>query len=149
MPAENNGHIFRTGSFTFQMDGVQLETLKRVSGLQIRVEPVLVKTTNGQGQIKTQKYAGALTPPSITLVRGMAKSDKLTAWLKNAATDPANCEKVNASIVFTPADKGSDKITVNLVGAWVSSWTPGDLDVTNENPVDETFILECDEVKIS
>ncbi|MFE9221465.1 phage tail protein [Streptomyces lavendulae] len=148
MAEGTNGSVHTTDSYEFQMDGVQLETLKSVSGVEIKVEALTEHTTDGKGKSKVTKYAGMLVPPSITIVRGMSKSDKLTEWLRKAGTGPADAAKVNVSIIYKTSD-GKEKTTINLTGAWVSSWSPGDLNVGSSAPIDETFVIECDEVKVA
>ncbi|WP_345206227.1 hypothetical protein [Streptomyces lavendulae] len=48
--------------------------------MEIKVEALTEHTTDGKGKSKVTKYAVMLVPPSITIVRGMAKIDKLTEW---------------------------------------------------------------------
>ncbi|MGW1076941.1 phage tail protein [Streptomyces sp. NPDC002537] len=145
--AENNGSVYRTDTFEFQMDGITISTLKKIDGLTMEVETTTEKVTDGTGKIITQTAAGSQKPPAISLTRGMAKADALTEWLKKSTTSPADEAKKNVSITYKTAD-GKDKITWDLKGAWVSSYKPGSLDVTNGQPLDETFTITCDEVTI-
>lgn len=146
------GAHFAANRFTFQLDGLQLERLKSVSGVEIGVEVRTAPAVDSKGLWSMNKTAGTPKTPSIRIVRSMEKSPTVTDWIKKVyGQGNVSDEKKQASIVFmTDSGDSGDKITVNLVGAWVSSWNASDLSADNATGVvEETFVIECDRIEIA
>ncbi|MFC5722291.1 phage tail protein [Streptomyces gamaensis] len=147
------GGAFAANRFTFQLEGLQLEQLKSVSGVEIGVEVRQAPAVDAKtGLWSMHKTAGTPKTPSIRITRSMEKSPTVTDWIKKVyGQGNVSDGKKQASIVFMTdeGDKGQ-KITVNLINAWVSSWSASDLSSDSANGVvEETFVVECDRIEMA
>ncbi|WP_437437918.1 phage tail protein [Streptomyces olivoreticuli] len=146
---QNNklGSTVRNDIFRIQIDGIMLETLKSVSGLSLEVEVVTSYQVRGAtGAHFVTKTPGKITPPSITLVRGMDQSKDLTEWIAMSRADKVDGAKKNVTIELMNSE-GTVKRTATLFDAWVSKWSAGELTAAeNGAEVDETVVIECDRI---
>ncbi|MEJ8632138.1 phage tail protein [Streptomyces sp. MS2.AVA.5] len=143
------GGAFSASRFIFKLDGLKLERFKGVSGVEIGVEVRTSTTCDEQGNWSIVKTAGAPKTPSVRVTRGMEKSPEVTQWIKDVYGANVSKKKTPASIIFM-TDTGSEgeKLTVNLINAWVSSWSASDLSSDSTNgTVDETFVIECERIE--
>ncbi|MGW6412625.1 phage tail protein [Streptomyces vinaceus] len=143
------GGAFSASRFIFKLDGLKLERFKSVSGVVIGVEVRETTTCDANGNWSISKTAGNPKTPKIRVTRGMEKSAEVTQWIKDVYGANVSQKKTPASIIFmTDAGDKGEKLTVNLINAWVSSWSAGDLSSDNINgTVDETFEIECERIE--
>ncbi|MGW2232266.1 phage tail protein [Streptomyces formicae] len=146
MTEQSNQFIVYT--FGIQIDGVQLEQLKSISGLGLEREVVTTHHTTDKGVEVISKQPGKQIVPSITITRGMTKNKALTEWIKIAHAE-GDIDKARKNVTIEMKDnKGTTVSRVTLERAWVSKWTSGDLTAGESNAVDETVTIECEALKV-
>lgn len=87
MPAspEPFDHALFSGAFLIEVDGVEIGRFTEVSGLSVEVEVEAV-AEGGQNHFSHQ-LPGRMSWPTITLGRGVTKSDNLFEWLAKSSGD--------------------------------------------------------------
>ncbi|MEU2834790.1 phage tail protein [Streptomyces lavendulae] len=143
----STGALFLANTFSIQIDGITLESLKSVSGLSLDVEVVTSESVvDSSGSHFTTKVPGKKNVPSITIVRGLNKNKALTDWIAKSRSETVTEAKKNVTITFQDTEK-KEKRTATLGGVWVSRWSVGDLGASQSSEVDETVVLECDTIE--
>lgn len=140
------GALFLTNKCTIQIDGITLETLKSVSGVGLEVEVVTSDNVTDKGIYFVKKVPGKRNVPSITIVRGLDKSKQLTDWISKSRADKITEAKKNVTLTFKDSED-KEKREAILKGVWVSRWSVSDLGAGQASEVDETVVLECDEIE--
>lgn len=84
MPDPFDRPVF-SGAFLIEVDGVEIGRFTEVSGLSVEVE-VEPLVEGGQNHFAHQ-LPGRMTWPTITLARGVTKSDNLFEWLGKTSGD--------------------------------------------------------------
>lgn len=157
MPQADNkvGGPLTSNNFIFELQGVQLEQLKSVSGLEVSVEVIANPQVGSDGKWSMNKVGGNPKAPSIRVTRTMEEKSKnklVTDWIQKAysrgAGSAITAEKSQASITYRNA-AGDKEIKFNLIGAWVSSWSAGEVSAEANGVIIETFTIECDRVEIA
>ncbi|MDJ0466193.1 phage tail protein [Streptomyces sp. H27-C3] len=146
--AEQQSNQFIVYTFGIQIDGVQLEQLKTVSGISQEREVVTTHHTTDKGVEFISKQPGKRTVPSVTITRGMDKSKALNDWIK-ISHDEGDIDKARKNVTIEMKDnKGTTVRRVTLERAWVSKWVSGDLTAGESNAIDETVTIECESLKV-
>ncbi len=78
-------HPIFAGAFLIEVDGIEIGRFTEVSGLSVEVE-VEPLAEGGQNQFSHQ-LPGRMSWPTITLARGVTKSDNLFQWLGRTSGD--------------------------------------------------------------
>ncbi|HET6358887.1 phage tail protein [Streptomyces sp.] len=139
---------FVVHSFGIQIDGVQLEQLKSISGVGMRQEVITSQHVTDQGVVYTRKQPGAKTPGTVTITRGMDKSKSLSEWIKETH-DKGDVTKARKNVTIEMKDNtGKTVRRITLERAWASSWQSGDLIAGQTNAVDESVTIEYEDLKI-
>lgn len=143
----STGALFLANTFTIQIDGIKLESLKSVSGLSLDVDVVVSESVaESNGSHFTKKVPGKKNVPSITIVRGLDKNQALTDWISKSRAETISEAKKNVTIVFEDSEK-KEKRTATLGGVWVSNWSVSDLGAGQSSEVEETVVLQCDTIE--
>lgn len=146
MPEMNDNFIVH--AFGIQIDGVQLEQLKSVSGLSLQQDVITSQHVTDKGIVYTRKQPGAKTFQTVTITRGMDKSKALNAWIKETY-EKGDVGKGRKNVTIEMKDNtGKTSRRVTLERAWVSSWRSGDLIAGQTNAVDETVTIEFEDLKV-
>ncbi|MFE0104602.1 phage tail protein [Streptomyces sp. NPDC059009] len=146
MPDQADQFIVHT--FGLQIDGVQVELLKTISGISLEQEAVTTHHTTKDGKQVILKQPGKKTVPSITITRGMDKSKALTDWIK-IIQDEGDVPKARKNVTIEMKDnKGTTMRRVTLERAWVSKWVSADLNADQSSAMDETVTIECENLKV-
>lgn len=139
---------FVVHAFGIQIDGVQLEQLKSVSGLGIQQEVITSQHVTDKGIVYTRKQPGAKTYQSVTIARGMDKSKALSEWIKETY-EKGDVVKGRKNVTIEMKDNAGQTVRrVTLERAWASSWRSGDLMAGQTNAVDETVTIEFEDLKV-
>ncbi|MFJ6054584.1 phage tail protein [Streptomyces sp. NPDC092307] len=146
MTTNTVGSAFRADTFTIQIDGAKLELLKSVSGLSIQVEVITSESITEDGKRVLVKTPGKPTSPSVTIVRGFDKNPVLTDWITKCQGDKIAEAKKNVTVALTDSARGETR-TATLTGVWVSRWSVSDVSASSSSEVDETVVLECDDIQ--
>ncbi|MFI1166324.1 phage tail protein [Streptomyces sp. NPDC020801] len=140
---------FIVHAFGIQIDGVQLEQLKSVSGLGMQQDVITSQHVTDKGVVYTRKQPGAKTPGSVTITRGMDKSKALSEWIKETY-DKGDIAKARKNVTIEMKDNTGQTVRrITLERAWVSSWQSGDLIAGQTNAVDESVTIEFEELKVA
>jgi phage tail-like protein len=97
-----------TGSFLFEVDGVEIGKFSEANGLQLDIAVEEVEE-GGQNQF-VHKLPGRMSWPNVTLKRGVTQTDDLFAWAQASAGEgfAANENKLErkSAAVTLVSDKG-------------------------------------------
>ncbi|WP_030617057.1 phage tail protein [Streptomyces sclerotialus] len=128
----------------------RVETLKSVTGVTIEQEYVELSQNSPDGKPVPDLVLGA--PAffgTLTLTRGMDKSDKFTQWIMDSR-DPTKTEASAEDIILVYVNAQNDTVRkFQLTGARPISWSTTDLAAGETGQVDETLELQfvtCDPV---
>ncbi|WP_107288465.1 phage tail protein [Streptomyces sp. NBRC 110611] len=139
---------FVVHTFGIQIDGVQLEQLKSISGLGMQQDVITSQHVTDKGVVYTRKQPGAKTPGSVTITRGMDKSKALGDWIKETY-EKGDVTKGRKNVTIEMKDNtGKTVRRITLMRAWASSWQSGDLIAGQTNAVDESVTIEFEEMKV-
>ncbi|MEV7512648.1 phage tail protein [Streptomyces sp. NPDC091201] len=133
-----------------ELGGRRVETLKSVAGVSIEQEYVELLQNSPDGKPVPDLVLGepALFG-SMTLTRGMDKSDTFTQWIMDSR-DPAKTESSAEDIVLVYVNAQNDSVKkFQLTGARPTSWSAADLAAGETGQVDETLELKyitCDPI---
>jgi len=113
-----------TGTFLFEVDGLEIGQFTEVSGLSVDVQVESLEE-GGENQF-VHKLPGRMNWPNITLKRGVIQADNLFAWLKDSSGEgyakKGKLERRSAAITLLALD-GSRLRAWNLADAFAVKWT--------------------------
>ncbi|WP_328667235.1 phage tail protein [Streptomyces sp. NBC_00322] len=139
---------FVVHAFGIQIDGVQLEQLKSVSGIKMQQDVITSQHVTDQGIPYVRKQPGAKAPGSVTIARGKDKSKALTDWFQLTYAN-GDVGKARKNVTIEMKDNtGKTVQRITLANAWLSSWQTGDLIAGQTNAVEEIVTIECEELKV-
>lgn len=115
-----------------------------LSGLDVTTE--VTEVTNSDGGSQTKKGVGKNTYGDITLNRGFDNDGFMQMWSNQIQSDDGKSERFMLDVVILKLTHDLSRIArVILVrNAWVSKYTPGDMDTTTTDPWVESVTLTND-----
>lgn len=118
-------------------------SFKEVSGLSIEVQAITIeqsdKDTTTRNRPGTTKYG------ELTLKRSLTSDRSFWDWIKSIR-DGATDYRANGSVDLF--DIAGTKIGGwEFVNAWPSKWSASDLDVGTDDPMQETVVLQIEQLK--
>jgi phage tail-like protein len=138
-----NGELPSTGSFIFEVDGVQIGMFSQVSGLELRVEVATYQEGGENGYV--HQLPGRISWPHIVLKRGVTDSDALFAWVNKTAGPgfAANGNKVTRSTgaITAIGSDGSRLRAWELQEVMAVRWTGPRFDTGAAGTLDEELEL--------
>ncbi|MEU1120552.1 MULTISPECIES: phage tail protein [unclassified Streptomyces] len=128
----------------------RVETLKSVTGVTVDQEYVELVQNSPDGKLVPDLVLGAPSFfGSLTLTRGMDKSDAFTQWILDSR-DPTKAAASAEDIILVYVNTQNDSVRkFQLAGARPTSWSAADLAAGETGQVDETLELKfitCDPV---
>jgi phage tail-like protein len=117
-----------TGTFVFEVDGVEIGHFQEVSGLQVSIAVESVEEGGENGFV--HQLPGRMTWPNITLKRGITQTDNLFTWFNKSSGEQFGAAgntltRSTAAITLTgPA--GKRLRAWEFVGAFPVKWTGPD-----------------------
>jgi phage tail-like protein len=133
--------------FGIQIDGVTLEYVQQVTGLEQKQDVIEFKQNTPQGEVVTAKMPGVPQSGEIQVVRGASASPAFTKWLKDSFDGEMGSARKNATIIMMDYERNPVR-RFNLRRAWCSGRSFSDLEAGGTSPVTETATIVYEEMRI-
>ena len=130
-------------NFLVEISGVNVAAFSEVSGLQSEIE--VIEFRSGSDPSHLRKIPGLRKFGSITLKRGLVRSDELWQWHK-AALD-GNVDRRSGSIILLEDDR-QEALRWNFFEAWPSKYEGPLLRAGSSEVAIETLTLVCERIEI-
>ncbi|MEV0323009.1 phage tail protein [Streptomyces sp. NPDC050658] len=148
MPSPQDDFVVHT--FAIQIDGIQLEQLKGVSGLGIRQRVIESEENDAStGKQIIRKQQGPREAGSIEITRGVDKSTALTDWIRLTAENNDIVKARKNVTIEVKSGKGETVRRYNLANAWASQYQLGALTSGSSEPLMETVTIEYEDLTIA
>jgi phage tail-like protein len=132
--------LMTTFSFVLEVDGVEMASFRKCSGVEAETETIEYKEATKDGKMIIRKVPGAMKWSDITLERRIDESKALWEWrqqVENGAIDDA---RRNGSIVI----KDSTAVEVarwSFDMGWPSKWVGAELDAGSNEIATEKLTI--------
>lgn len=115
-----------------------------INGLSVSTE--IIEVRSGETNAKAIKSAGDNTYGDITLNRGYDSDGFMQFWSAQIQADDGRSDRYLLDLVIFKLTADETKIArcFLLKNAWISNYTPGDMDTTTSDPWVETCTLTVD-----
>ena len=134
-------------NFGLQIDGVMVEYLAQVTGLERKQDVIEYKQNSQQGRAATGKLPGVPTAGECQITRATTQSAVFSEWIKESFKGNMGSARKNATII--QMDYQSNPIRrFNLRNAWCSEQKFGDLEAGSTSPVTETITITYEEMTV-
>jgi phage tail-like protein len=122
----NNGNSATVHNFAIQIDGIQVEYLAGISGLNNRQEVIEHVQNTPSGKPVVRKMPGISKGGEVTVTRGGTASKEFSDWITaSLAGDMGPARKSISIIIFDY--QGNEIRRFNLINAWCTETAYGDL----------------------
>lgn len=148
MPPVNGStlNLALSSYYWIEIDSLGLAFLKSVSGLSIETEIKSEKISGSDGKALSQKLAGKLSYPDVTITRSLSNDKSLWDWWAMVQDGHYPTMRKNGSI--TIADSGLTPIAVfEITNAWPTSYKLSDFDSSSSEGATEELVLAVEEIK--
>jgi phage tail-like protein len=119
-----------TSVFVLEVDGQQLGSFRKVSGIENETEIIEYKEVNASGVTMYRKIPGLQKWSDITLERRVDTDKGLWEWRKQVLDGDIDKARRNGSIIAKNS-KMEEVARWNFTNAWPAKWTGGDLDAAS------------------
>jgi phage tail-like protein len=129
---------FRNYRYRLEIDSIQIAGFSQVTIADSTSNPIEYR--EGTDPTTVRKLSGLTAYGSLTLNRGITSSMELYNWRKlivQLGTDAPDARR-NVSVILVN-DSGQDTARWDVVNAWPSKYTPGQLDAKGSDVLLETF----------
>jgi phage tail-like protein len=132
--------LMTTFAFVLEIDGVELASFRKVSGVEAETETIEYKEATKDGKMIIRKVPGAMKWSDITLERRVDSSTALWDWRKQVEEGDVDSARRNGSIVIKDSQQ-------NEVGrwdfdqGWPSKWTGAELDAGGNEVATEKIVI--------
>jgi len=129
--------IVRTGiiaaQFAIEIDGIQLGSFRKVTGLEVEFEHKANRSLNEKGQTIFAWTRGNMKePPAIVLERVIDSTTKLWEWIEHVIKGDMKAATKNGSIVAQ--DTQINEIARwNFFNGWPTKWSGADFDASSSD----------------
>ncbi|MFF3747727.1 phage tail protein [Streptomyces kronopolitis] len=139
---------FPVHTFGIQIDGVQLEQLKEVSGIGFEQEVITSQHVTDKGAYYIRKQPGPRKPGELTITRGMDQNKALNEWIKQTY-EKGDIPSARKNVTIEMKDNtGATKRRITMQRAWVSSWDGGTITAGSSDAVNEKVTIQYEEIKV-
>jgi len=127
-------------SFVLDMDGVELGTFRKVTGLAVEREVIEFKENTKDGKMIIRKVPGANKPGEVTLERRVDDSSDL--WDLHKTVSDGDIDKGRRHLSIVVKNSMLEEVARwNFTNGWVSKWEGPDLDAgSNDVAVEKVTI---------
>ena len=119
--------LMTTFAFVLEIDGVELASFRKVSGVEAETETIEYKEATKDGKMLIRKVPGAMKWSDITLERRVDASKDLWNWRKQVEEGEIDAARRDGSIVIRDSQH-NEVARWNFERGWPSKWTGADLD---------------------
>ncbi len=127
-------------NFFLELDGVQIGSFRECSGIEIEVEIIESKETDGTGKMVIRKIPGANKYTPVTMKKGQTSDTGL--WKKFSESlgsqniggkRPGGFKRLTGAIVIKDPSGSAEIVRYEFVEAWISKYKGGELNATSNN----------------
>ncbi len=132
--------LMTTFQFVLEVDGVEMASFRKCSGVESETETIEYKEATKEGKMIIRKVPGAMKWSDITLERRIDESKALWEWRKQVEDGDVDAARRDGSIVI----KDSMKTEVgrwDFDMGWVSKWTGAELDAGSNEIATEKVVI--------
>ncbi|MEU4652460.1 phage tail protein [Streptomyces sp. NPDC023723] len=135
-------------NFGLQIDGVMVEYLNSVSGLQVEQDVIKYQQNAGTtGRNNVTLMPGVAKDGSVQVERGASQSPAFTTWINDSLNGQMATARKNATIILMDYEDSPVK-RWNLRNAWCSKIVMGTLKAGDTNPLTETVTIVFEELVV-
>ncbi len=137
-----------THKFGLTLDGIESKTIKKVDGLDVKIDKVETKSNNLQGQPVHKVWAGnQVFLGQLTATRVLTDDKSWAEWHDKAVKDVKSARKNGSVTIYN--QMGMPARTFDFTNAWPIELKVTGLDAGSANPIEETVTFVYEEIKIS
>jgi phage tail-like protein len=132
--------LTNSSCFVLEIDGCEIGSFRKVSGIESETETIEFKEVNKEGRMIIRKQPGAMKWADITLERRIDSSRQLWEWRKEVIEGDVDKARRHGSIVA----KDSKMVEVarwDFENGWPSKWTGADFDAGSNEIATEKVVI--------
>jgi phage tail-like protein len=131
--------------FSLTLDGIEFQTVKKIDGLDLKLDKVETKSVNMKGQPVHKVWAAnRVFLGEITATRVMTDDSAWADWWEKAKKD-VKTARVNGSVIIYN-QIGAPVRTYNIKNAWPTQIKVTGLDAGSNNPIEESVTFQYEEL---
>ncbi|MFJ2111120.1 MULTISPECIES: phage tail protein [unclassified Streptomyces] len=139
------GDALASHNFGLQIDGVMIEYLQEVNGLDMTQDVIEFQQVSANGQPITKKLPGVQKAGEATVVRGMTHSTAFNDWINSSIRGDMGSARKNASIIFMDYQYNPVK-RYHLRNAWCSKVSASTVKAGEASALTETVTITYEEM---
>jgi len=132
--------LMTTFSFVLEIDGVELASFRKCSGVEAETETIEYKEATKDGKMIIRKVPGAMKWSDITLERRIDESKALWEWRKQVQEGDVDAARRTGSIVIKDSTR-TEVARWNFEEGWPSKWTGAELDAGSNEIATEKLTI--------
>ncbi|MGN9911799.1 phage tail protein [Phytohabitans sp. LJ34] len=132
--------LMTTFSFVLEIDGVELASFRKCSGVEAETETIEYKEATKDGKMIIRKVPGAMKWSDITLERRIDESKALWEWRKQVQEGDVDAARRTGSIVIKDSTH-TEVARWNFEEGWPSKWTGAELDAGSNEIATEKLTI--------
>lgn len=132
--------LMTTFSFVLEIDGVELASFRKCSGVEAETETIEYKEATKDGKMIIRKVPGAMKWSDITLERRIDESKALWEWRKQVQEGDVDAARRTGSIVIKDSTQ-QEVARWNFEQGWPSKWTGAELDAGSNEIATEKLTI--------
>ncbi|MET7451740.1 phage tail protein [Streptomyces sp. NPDC005574] len=141
------GDSLTSHNFGLQIDGVMVEYLTSVDGLNMEQDVIKSPQNSSQGRPEITLMPGVQKDGQVTVVRGMTMSSAFTTWINDSIAGRMGTARKNASIIMMDYEYNPVK-RYNMRRAWCSKISASTLKAGEASALTETVTIVFEELVI-
>jgi phage tail-like protein len=132
--------LMTTFSFALELDGVEVASFRKCSGVESETETIEYKEATKDGKMIIRKVPGAMKWSDITLERRIDASTSLWEWRKSVEEGDIDDARRNGSVVIKDSEH-NEVARWNFERGWPSKWTGAELDAGANEIATEKVVI--------
>jgi phage tail-like protein len=132
--------LMTTFSFALELDGVEMASFRKCSGVESETETIEYKEATKDGKMIIRKVPGAMKWSDITLERRIDASTSLWEWRKSVEEGDIDDARRNGSVVIKDSEH-NEVARWNFERGWPSKWTGAELDAGANEIATEKVVI--------
>jgi phage tail-like protein len=131
--------------FSLTLDGIEFQTVKKIDGLDLKLDKVETKSVNMKGQPVHKVWAAnRVFLGEITATRVMTDDTAWADWWEKAKKDVKTARVNGAITIYNQV--GAPVRSYNIKHAWPTQLKVTGLDAGANNPIEESVTFQYEEM---
>jgi phage tail-like protein len=132
--------LMTTFSFVLEIDGVELASFRKCSGLEAETETIEYKEATKDGRMIIRKVPGAMKWGDVTLERRLDASAALWEWRKQVEAGDVDQARRTGSIVVKDSTQ-TEVARFDIRAAWPSKYNGAEFDAGSNEIATEKLVI--------